>query len=651
MSWLINRAVHGLAVVLLVACSREPQPPTAPTNPNVVQVSSEANQELAIESVHTKSLGDSHEFVGRTQYSLDGVARVGTPLVGIVRSAEVKLGEKVEAGQTLVIIESADISVAYSDFAKAESTLQLTQRYLELSKDLYSAKSMSKKEYEQAQNDYQKAEAEHNRARQRLLTLRVPGSELDKPAPERHISTRFDLRSPLRGVVVEKTVTVGQVVGQDPAQTLFTIADLDVLEVVANVYERDLPLLQAGMGASVSLESFPTERFPAKVIYIGDVVDPDTRTVKMRCKVTNLGRKLRPEMLARVQVQLGSTLNAVVVPREAVVRREEDMIVFVQTSDTVYEPRIVLATPTADEMMEVQGKVVDGERVVVKGAVLLRGVWERQLAARGPQPEIGPRTIVDSKNVPATRNGSLRLVGKIAFGEDYFSNVASPVQGRVLEVKTTFGDPVHPGQVLLVIDSPDITGAYADYLKEISELEFARRSYEMAQGLYQTEATAFKDLKQAENDLVREQAEYSQARERLLVLKVPREELDKPFAQQKITGRFELKSPIAGTLVNRTVTIGQWVDPSQVLMVAANLDRLQVVADVYEQDVPRVHVGDVARVNVDAYPDQAFGAVIASIGDVVDRETRTVKVRAWLSNEQHKLKPEMYVRLTVGSQS
>lgn len=246
---------------------------------------------------------------------------------------------------------------------------------------------------------------------------------------------------------------------------------------------------------------------------------------------------------------------------------------------------------------------------------------------------------------------TLRLVGKVAFGEDYYSRVSSPVQGRVVTVRGTLGQAVREGDVLAVIESPDITAAYADYLKEVSELQFATRAYTLAKDLYETQALAFKDLKQAENDLIKEQAEYHQATERLLALRVTKGELEHPLDGPIAMGRFELKSPVAGIIVDRTVTPGQWVgnDPAQVLLLVADLDRLQVVADVYEQDLSRIHVGDHAVVTVEAYPGETFPAVIASIGDLVDRDTRTVKIRAWLSNEGHKLKPEMYVRLRLGN--
>jgi cobalt-zinc-cadmium efflux system membrane fusion protein len=253
--------------------------------------------------------------------------------------------------------------------------------------------------------------------------------------------------------------------------------------------------------------------------------------------------------------------------------------------------------------------------------------------------------VIDVKSVQP----ELILAGKVAYGEDRYSKVSSPLQGRVVEVRAHLGDRVKAGDTLLIIDSPDITQAYSEFVKEASELEFATRGYELAKELYQTKALALKDLKQAENDLIKARAEFRRAKERLLSLRIPSVELDKPLAQQRITSRFEMKSPLTGTVVERTVTPGQSVsaDAGQVLFTVADLDRLQVVADVYERDLALVKVSQVARVNVEAYPDADFAAVVAAIGDVVDPNTRTIKVRAWVDNQDHRLKPEMFARLRL----
>ncbi|MGH7230821.1 MAG: efflux RND transporter periplasmic adaptor subunit [Nitrospiraceae bacterium] len=243
----------------------------------------------------------------------------------------------------------------------------------------------------------------------------------------------------------------------------------------------------------------------------------------------------------------------------------------------------------------------------------------------------------------------LSLAGKVAYGEDRYSKVSSPVQGRVLEVRAKLGDRVTVGQVLLVVDSPDIAQAYSEFVKEHSELTYATRAYELATDLYESKALPQKDLKQAENDAIKAKAEFRRTKERLLSLRVPAAELEKPLAEQKITSRFEMRSPLTGTVVERTVTPGQSIggDSGQVLFTVADLDTLQVVADVYERDLGLVRSGQVAMVTVEAYPGVMFPAAVAAIGDIVDPNTRTIKVRAWVNNDEHKLKPEMFARLNI----
>lgn len=269
-------------------------------------------------------------------------------------------------------------------------------------------------------------------------------------------------------------------------------------------------------------------------------------------------------------------------------------------------------------------------------------------AKNGSLAEGNPRVETMVVEFNTSRQG-FTLSGKIAYGEDKYSKISSPLQGRVVEVRAHLGDRVKAGDVLLVVDSPDIAQAYSEYVKEDSDLHYAKRAYDLAKDLYETRALALKDLKQAENELVKARAEFRRAKERLLSLRIAPEEANKPLDKQKITSRFEMKSPLSGIVVERSVTPGQSVtgDPDHVLFTIADLDMLQVVADVYEHDLALVHEGQFGVVKVEAYPDIEFPAKVTAVGDVVDSATRTIKVRAQVKNEAHKVKPEMFARLQL----
>jgi cobalt-zinc-cadmium efflux system membrane fusion protein len=344
---------------------------------NTVRISPEAQRQLAVEAVQLKPLFGDLTLSAKVQYSEDRYAKVSSPLVGRVTSVLAKLGEKVEAGQVLVRIDSAEIGSAYSDYVKADSDLNFAARNYDLAKELYENKAMSKKDLVQAENDFLKFRAEYRRARERLLALRVPASELDKPRSQQTISSRFDLRAPLAGTVVERNLTVGQTVGNDASQVLYTIADLNVLQVVAEVYEKDLRRIKKGVPASVTVEAYPGELFDATVVYVGDVVDPSTRTIKIRCDVKNTALMLKPEMFARVNLKLGNDAPVMVVPKEAVIELGGQGFVYVQTAPDTYVRKSVVTGTIAGDLIQIREGLQPGERVVIKGGLLLKGEQEK----------------------------------------------------------------------------------------------------------------------------------------------------------------------------------------------------------------------------------------------------------------------------------
>jgi cobalt-zinc-cadmium efflux system membrane fusion protein len=346
----------------------------------VVRISPKAHREIVVEPAQVKTVTEGLTLQGRIQYNPDHSVRISSPVVGLVKIVSVRLSEEVREGQVVATIESADLGTAYADFAKAESNLELAQRSYKRARDLYEAHSVSKREFDQAQNDLLKDQAEHRRARQRLISLKVPATELDKPQAERRISNRFDLKSPIDGVVAEKNLAIGQMVGMNPSQILYVIADLDALQAVADAYELDLHLIGEGMEASVEVPSFPNKVFQGTVNYVGDVVDPTTRTTKVRCNLNNSEHKLKPEMFARIHIMKPVVESlALAVPREAVITIGDEAFVFVEKTATEYERRNVVTGPTSGDLIQIHEGLRAGERVVVKGALLLKGAFDKDL--------------------------------------------------------------------------------------------------------------------------------------------------------------------------------------------------------------------------------------------------------------------------------
>ena len=375
-------SVSTLAMVCLVffACGRGEEP----TVSNAATASpqkggptvEESNPRVVTAVVELESEAHELSLVGKVTYGEDRYSRVSSPLQGRVLEVRAHLGEHVQAGSVLLVLDSQEIAQAYAEYAKEDSELHYATRGYELAKDLYENKALALKDLKQAENELVKARAEFRRAKERLLSLRVPAQELEKPLERQKVTSRFEMKSPLTGIVVERNVTPGQSIGGDSGQVLFTVADLDMLQVVADVYERDLAylaLVKEGQSAKVSVEAYPDVNFPATVATIGDVVDPTSRTIKLRAWVNNKDHRLKPEMFARLHVQVGESTPLLMIPREAVLVEDGRQFVYVVEGANQYVKREVKVSTISPDKVRVLEGLTSGQRIVTKGAVLIRG--------------------------------------------------------------------------------------------------------------------------------------------------------------------------------------------------------------------------------------------------------------------------------------
>ena len=314
------------------------------------------------------------ETNGKVQFDEERLVRVNAPLTGRVVEVLARPGETVEAGHRLLIVDSPDLGSAKSDYAKAVSDLERSEKALNLARDLFEVKANSEKELRDVENDYRKAAAEKERAASRLLALGLPQAQLKDVASREDTSTQIVVRAPRGGVIVERNVTQGQVVsfGQSDTPTnLFVIADLSTMWVLADVYEPDVPKVRLGQVVTITLPCCPGERFDGKITYVSDSVDPQTRTVKVRAVVPNRQRQLKAEMFVKVAVQTGSS-NVLAIPQSAVHAEEGQTFVLVDKGNGNYERRPLKLGADLDGAVEVLEGITPQDRIVSAGSILLK---------------------------------------------------------------------------------------------------------------------------------------------------------------------------------------------------------------------------------------------------------------------------------------
>ncbi len=228
--------------------------------------------------------------------------------------------------------------------------------------------------------------------------------------------------------------------------------------------------------------------------------------------------------------------------------------------------------------------------------------------------------------------------GRFVYDEDATSRVSSPLAGRVLGLRAGIGDRVLRGDALLEIDSPELAHAEADQAKAASEEMRKRLAYERARQLHEHEVIARKELESAEADYQQSQADTRRAAARLRNLQ----------ASGHQNGRFVLRAPIGGVVVDRHANPGQEVRPDleAPLFLISDVRRLWVVVDVPEHSLANIHVGQTVGVATDAFPEQRFTATVERVGVAVDPVTRRVQVRCAAKNPDGRLKPEMFARVS-----
>lgn len=297
----------------------------------------------------------------RVAYDENYTVRISSPIAGRVTRIAVEPGDRVSGGQLLLVMDAPDYAAAAADVAKSQADFQLKQKAHARSGELFEAGVIARKDFENAESDLRQSDAERTRAAQRLRILN----------PGRAGGAAFELRAPFAGVVAERNVNPGSEVRPDAPNPLFVITDPTHLWVIVDVPERNLAAVHVRQDVVIEVDAYPDQRFEGKIAAIGEVLDPSTRRVQVRCVVENPRRLLKPEMYARVTPLAG---NQGVLPRIAnssLLTEGLNSFVFVEKEPGVFERRQVELGLKGRSVSYVRRGLVAGDRVVTVGALLL----------------------------------------------------------------------------------------------------------------------------------------------------------------------------------------------------------------------------------------------------------------------------------------
>jgi cobalt-zinc-cadmium efflux system membrane fusion protein len=312
---------------------------------------------------------------GKVEANPNRISKLTLPAAGRIRAVYVRLGDAVRQGQALVALDSADAGAAIAALRQSQSQVRMSRSALAKAeadlarvRELHEHKAAALKDVLAAENDraqavaaLEQASTAETEARHRIELL---GLNPNAPAPE------VAVRAPLAGKILDISVVPGEY-RNDTATPLMTIADLRTVWIGADVPESQIRLIGRGEAVEVRLSAYPDEVFHARVMRIADVVDPQTRTVKVQAEIDNPGGRLRPEMFGRIRhTHAARPLPAV--PSGALVELEGRSVAMVETVPGTFRQTPVTAGARQGDLVAIAAGLKAGDRVVVDGAMLLR---------------------------------------------------------------------------------------------------------------------------------------------------------------------------------------------------------------------------------------------------------------------------------------
>lgn len=381
------RIIHGLMACVIVtmgvACENKPMDATtvkqdlSPEQPGLLHLTQEelSRMRLVLVPVRQGQLLSHRQFPATVQANHNELAEV-TPLIrGRVVKVYVDVGQDVKQGALLAMIHSVDLGLAEGDYLKAKARLEEAERSHVRAKELYDGKAVSLAELQRREAAMKTAQAEIREAKNRLELIGVPGEEIGRLDREQTIKAEVPLRAPFDGRIIMRNLTRGEVVETD--QKLFTVANLTDVWVIGNVPEKDLQFIRKDQKVNVVLAAYPHAIVTGAITHIGDVLDPATRTMRIRVTVLNPDRLLKPEMFAIVSVHAASNEDTLSVPLSAVQDGPVGKMVFVQREAGTFEARTIKLGNEEGDVVEVLEGVRAGEQVVTKGSFALKSEMER----------------------------------------------------------------------------------------------------------------------------------------------------------------------------------------------------------------------------------------------------------------------------------
>ncbi len=347
------------------------------TSQTSVELSPSQLEAIKIAPVGTYQFPVEKDTVGSISFADDLSVQVFPPFQGKIIRGLVELGDNVQKGQPLYTIDSPDLIQAESSLISAAGVFELTTKELARARDLNKTNGVSERELEQATSDQQTAEGALKAARDAVRVFGKTDAEIDQIISSRKVDPALIVRSPISGQITSYNAPPGLFVQPGNGAPPYTVANVSVKWMLANIIESDIPLYRVGQPVAVKVMAYPDRVFQGKISKVYASVDPTTHRATIRSEIADPRNELRPGMLANFTIRVHSPVEAVAIPADGVVREGDGtMTAWVTTDRRHFSQKVVSIGLRKDGWVEVLNGLRPGELVVSEGAVFLSNMLQ-----------------------------------------------------------------------------------------------------------------------------------------------------------------------------------------------------------------------------------------------------------------------------------
>ena len=346
-------------------------------DPNVVVVNSDLHKMISDGKVQIAPFVEELRASGRIDFNELFLSRIGANVTGRVSEILAVPGQIVKQGDVLAKITSTELTQSQLAYLKAKSASQLADQAANRAKILYKEDVIALAELQKREAESSSARAEFRAANDQLRVQGMDQASIDRLAKSGVIESINNVIATIPGEIVERKINKGQVV--QPADALFTVADLSTLWAISEVPESNSYLIRKGQKASLFIPALRNQEIEGTVAHVDSIVNPQTRTVVVRMELPNKEGQIKPGMLATMLIE-SQPVEKMVVPVGAVVREDNHDHVFVRIDDDLYRMVPVKLGPEGRGYRPVISGLKDGQEIAISGAYHLNTERKRQLS-------------------------------------------------------------------------------------------------------------------------------------------------------------------------------------------------------------------------------------------------------------------------------